>query len=252
MIRRLYIDIEAAPSKAYIWGLKTRYVPLDHVAEDGYVLCFAYWWEGEDEIECISRWEHGESEMFQKAWDLLDEADHVVTFNGASYDIPMLQTGFLVERLGPPSPYHHTDLYQETKQFRTLSSSLKYYLKILGLENKLEHKGMELWTGCMEGNPEDQAVMEEYNLQDVDIMPALYEELYPWLKNVPNESLWMEPDHLGTLHCRCGSTNMKIKGYKRTKVLSYRQWHCRDCGSYMRERFARDTGKRRRKDVATW
>ncbi len=251
-MRRLYIDIEAAPAKAYIWGLKTRYVPLSQVAEDGYILCFAYWWEGDDDIGFVSRWDHGHEEMIQMAWDLLEEAEHVITFNGKSYDIPMLNTEFLVERLGPPSPFYHTDLYQETKQFRTLSSSMKYYLKILGLDNKLEHKGMELWTGTMAGVKEDQAVMEEYNIQDVEVMPELYEELYPWLTNVPNEGLYMERSASGKLRCRCGSENLRFKSYKRTKVLTYKQHQCLDCGSYMRERFTIDKGENRRPEVMSW
>jgi hypothetical protein len=251
-MKRLFIDIEAAPSKAYIWGLKTRYVPLSQVAEDGYILCFSYWWEGDEDLGFYSLWDHGYETMVKAAWDLLDEADHVITFNGKGYDIPMLNTEFLVERLGPPSPYFHTDLYQETKQFRTLSSSMKYYLKILGLDNKLEHKGMELWTGCMDGVKEDQAVMEAYNFQDVEVMPEFYEILLPWLKNVPNETLYMEPDNDGKLRCRCGSKKLRFKGYKHNKTLSYKQYQCGDCGTYMRERFTFLTGPNRRTDVATW
>lgn len=251
-LRRLYFDIEAAPAKAYIWGLKTRYVPLDHVAEDGFILCFAYWWEGDDTIECVSIWEHGREAMVQKAWELLDEADHVITFNGKSYDVPMLNTEFLIDRLGPPSPYYHTDLYQETKQFRTLSSSLKYYLRILGLDSKLEHKGMALWTGCMDGVAEDQHIMEQYNMQDVDVMPELYEILYPWLKNVPNEALYMEPAENGKLSCRCGSTNLRFKGYKHNRTLSYKQYLCEDCGSYLREKSTALKGDKRRYDITTW
>lgn len=252
MLRRLFFDIEAAPSKAYIWGLKTRFVPLDHVAEDGYILCFSYYWEGEDEVGFYSLWDHGYETMIQAAWDLLDEADHVITFNGKSYDVPMLNTDFLKERLGPPAPYHHTDLYLETKQFRTLSSSLKYYLRILGLENKLEHKGMELWTGCMEGNKEDQQTMEDYNMQDSMVMPEFYEILYPWLQNVPNEALYMEPDGNGKLRCRCGSTDLRFKGYKHNKTLSYKQYKCNGCGSYPRERYTIHKGENKREDVMTW
>lgn len=249
-MRTLYIDIEAAPAKAYIWGLKTRYVPLSQVAEDGYILCFSYWWEGEKETGFYSLWYHGYETMVQAAWDLLDEAEHVITFNGKSYDIPMLNTEFLIQRLGPPAPYYHTDLYQETKQFRTLSSSMKYYLKILGLDNKLEHKGMELWTNCMAGVKEDQRIMEEYNIQDVEVMPELYAALLPWLKNVPNEALWMDADSENK--CRCGSTKLRFKSYKRNKTLSYKQYKCDDCGTYMRERYAEETGASRRKDVLTW
>ena len=81
-------------------------------------------------------------------------------------------------------------------------------------------------------------------------MQELYEVMYPWLDHVPNKSLWMEPGDKPK--CRCGSEDLRFKGYKRTKVLTYKQYHCNDCGSWMRDRYAEDSGKARRKDVVTW
>lgn len=255
--RTLYIDIEAAPAKAYIWDLKTRYVPLGHVAEDGYVLCFAAGWEGEDELEFWSDWDDGQEAMIQRAWELLDEADIVVHYNGDNYDVPRLNTEFLRHRLGPPSPAHHIDLFKTvSRKFRVLSKSMQHMLNILDLGSKLEHKGMELWTNCMAGVEEDQGIMRDYNIQDVEVMEELFEDLRPWIDHMPNLALWMEPevDENGeqVKRCRCGSTNLKFKSYKRNKTLSYKQYHCQDCGAYPRERFAEETGKNRRHDVLTW
>ncbi len=251
-MRTLFIDIETAPAKAYIWNLKTRYVPLSQVQEDGYMLCFSYSWDDDDYIYSVARWDKGgERAMVQKAWDLLDEADAVVHYNGDNFDIPTLHTHFLRYRLGPPSPAHHIDLYKTVSQkFRVLSKSMNHMLHILGLESKMEHKGFELWTGCMDGNKADQNTMEEYNLKDVEVMFELYSELRPWINNHPNVSLWMEPGD--EPRCRCGSTNLRNKGYKRTKVLTYKQYKCNECGTYMRERTAVDSGKNRRGDVLTW
>ena len=251
-MRILKIDIEAAPAKAYIWDLKTRYVPLQHVAEDGYVLCFAFQWMDEDDIYLSTRWDHGEEGMIQQAWELLDEADAVIHYNGNNYDVPRLNTEFLRYRMGPPSPAHHIDLYRTVQQnFRVLSRSMNHMLHILDMESKIEHKGMELWTNCMAGVKEDQKLMEEYNVQDVNVLGDLYMELRPWIKQHPNTALWM-PTGSKKLCPICGSSNLKTKSYKRTKVLTYRQYHCQDCGSYPRERYADDTGKARRKDVLTW
>jgi len=247
----LYIDIETAPAKAYIWDLRTRYVPISQVEEDGYVLCFSWSWATDDEVKLMSRWEHGEEAMVEKAWELLDKADVVIHYNGDNFDIPRLNTEFLRYRLGPPSPAHHIDLFKTVKgTFRVLSKSMNHMLSILGLESKMQHKGMELWYGCMRGEKEDQEIMEAYNMQDVEVMYDLYMELRPWIKNHPNVALWMEESD--ELRCRCGSTNLRFKGYKRTKVLSYKQYHCRDCGTYMRERYAEESGPNRRKDVLTW
>lgn len=249
-MKTLFIDIETAPATAYIWDLKTRYVPISQVAEDGYILCFAYRWAGEDEVGFWSIWDQGHDAMIEAAHALLDEADQVVTYNGGSFDLPRLNSEFLVAEMGPPQPYHHTDLYLGVKKFRVLSKSMNHMLKLLELDTKLEHKGFDLWTGVMNGNKEDQRDMEEYNVQDVIVMEDLYERLYPWLDNVPNRSLWMAPGEKP--RCRCGSEDLRFKGYKRTKVLTYKQYHCNDCGSWMRERYAEDTGKSRRKDVVTW
>ena len=249
-MRRLFIDIEVAPALAYIWDLKTRYVPISQLAKDGYILCFAYRWADEDEVGFWSIWDQGHDAMIQAAHDLLSEADQVVTYNGNNYDIPRLNSEFLIGELGPPQPYYHTDLYLGVKKFRVMSKSMNHMLKLLELDTKLEHKGFDLWTGVMSGNKEDQLIMEEYNVQDVIVMQDLYEKLYPWLDNVPNESLWMEPG--AEPKCRCGSTDLRFKGYKRTKVLTYKQYHCNSCGSWMRERYTVDKGANKREDVLTW
>jgi hypothetical protein len=252
-VKTLYIDIETAPALAYIWDLRTRYVPLERVVEDGYVLCFSARWSGSDEVEFWSRWDHGEKTMVKAAWKLLDEADAVIHYHGNGFDIPRLNVEFLKYRLGPPSPSWQIDLYQTVRRkFKVLSRSMKHMLDTLGLESKMEHKGMALWTGCMNGNEEDQQIMEDYNVQDVIVMHDLYMELRPWITTHPNAALFMEPEENGKLRCRCGSTNLRFKGYKHTKVLSYKQYHCRDCGFYPRERYADNSGKNRRKDVLTW
>lgn len=250
-MKTLFIDIETAPAKAYIWDLRTRYVPISQVAEDGYILCFSYCWEDGSDIICYTEWKDGHEKMIQKAWELLDEADCVVHYNGNKFDIPRLNTEFLRLRMGPPSPAFHVDLYQTVcNKFKVLSKSMNHMLQILDLDTKLDHKGIALWTGCMAGNREDRNIMVDYNIQDVEVMVDLYHQLMPWIHNMPNAALWLPPGE--DRMCRCGSTNLRFKGYKRTKVLTYKQYHCQDCGAYMRERYAENSGKNRRKDVLTW
>lgn len=247
----LYIDIETAPALAYIWDLKTRYVPVTQVAEDGYVLCFAYRWEGSDEVGFYSRWDHDEKTMVEAAWHLLDEADAVIHYNGNKFDIPRLNSEFLKYRFGPPSPSNMIDLYQVvSRKFKVLSKSMNHMLNILELDTKMEHKGMALWTGCMHGNKKDQLTMEDYNIQDVVVMEEFYKELLPWIDNHPNRGLYMEP---GTEKVcpNCGGTHLRFKGYKRTRTMSYRQYNCKDCGFWPRERTAEETGARRRTDILT-
>lgn len=231
----LLIDIETAPAKAFIWDLKTRYVPLSQIAEDGHVLCFAAGWYGSDELEFYSKWDDGEEEMVKMAWELLDEADAVIHYNGNSFDIPRLNAEFLKYRLGPPSPAHQIDLYRTvTRKFKVLSKSMNHLLTILGLDKKLEHKGMALWTGCMAGLKEDQDIMEAYNIQDVIALEDLYKELLPWIPNHPNWGVFIDAEDPT---CRnCGSTNVVKNGIEYKVTLPYQRYKCADCGNHMRAR----------------
>jgi predicted RNA-binding Zn-ribbon protein involved in translation (DUF1610 family) len=102
----------------------------------------------------------------------------------------------------------------------------------------------------MTGVKADQLVMEEYNVQDVIVMEELYEELLPWIDNHPNRGLYMEPGK-DKVCPNCGGTHLRNKGYKRTRVLTYKQYQCLDCGFYPRERFTEDKGKNRRTEILT-
>ena len=249
-IKILLIDIESAPALAYIWDLKTRYVPLSQIDRDGYMLCFAAAWLGSDDVYFSSRWEHGEQNMVEAAWELLDEADAIIHYNGNSFDIPRLNAEFFKYKMGPPSPSHQVDLYRcVAGNFRVLSKSMQHMLLLAGHEGKLEHKGMELWTDVMAGKKPAERVMEQYNIQDVTELENLYQDLLPWIKNAPNQALYTKPG--SKKMCRCGSTKLRFKGYKRTSVMSYRQYHCQNCGAYPRERFAVETGTKRRSDILT-
>ncbi|NIV35232.1 MAG: hypothetical protein GWN58_38990, partial [Anaerolineae bacterium] len=49
--------------------------------------------------------------MLEGAWELLDEADAVVHYNGKKFDIPTLNREFVKYGFTPPSPYKQIDLY---------------------------------------------------------------------------------------------------------------------------------------------
>jgi len=237
-IKVLLIDIETAPAQAYIWDLRTRYVPADRIVEPGYTLCFAAKWEGQREVMFHSLWTDGEKKMIKAAHKLMDEADVIVHYNGNKFDTPHLQRDFLAHGLGPTSPATAIDLFRTVKsEFKFMSSGLNYVSKALGIGSKTKHKGMELWTEVMDGDEKAQRIMERYNKQDVRLLERLYKALQPWIKNHPNRGLWMEPGE--NPYCpSCGSQKLRFKGYKRTLTLQYKQYHCKNCGAYPRARFS--------------
>lgn len=229
----LLIDIETAPTMAYIWDLFTRYVPHSQVVEPGYTMCWAAKWLGRHPMMFKSIEKHGEEDMIETAHGLLEEADVVIHYNGTKYDIPKLNQEFLVFGMSPPAPFQEVDLYKTAKQrFKLLSNSMEYLAKTLGVKEKGHTKGMSLWTECMDGDPKAWKAMERYNKQDVRVLEDIYGKLRPWVQPHPNLALYVDQEK--PMCPVCGSTHLQSRGSYYTNTLRYPRFHCQDCGKWSR------------------
>ena len=232
----LLLDIETAPHKVYAWGLFSTDIPIKNIIEPGYTMCFAAKFLGSKRMHFESIQKDKES-MVQRAWDLLDEADVVVHYNGKKFDIPHLQKEFILAGLSPPSPFREVDLLQVVRRkFKFASNKLDHVSQALGLEAKVQHKGVELWHECMEGNPKAWREMKKYNVQDVHLLEPLYRTLLPWIENHPNWNTYLRNSEFT---CRnCGSTNVEHRGYAHTNTSVYKRFRCKEagCGRWSRAR----------------
>lgn len=240
-MKLLFLDIETAPHLSATWGLYNQNVALDQLLEPGYTLCWAAKWHGEKEVMFESVMT-GEKRMIRRVHRLLDEADAVCHYNGTKFDIPTLQKEFLLHGLHPPAPFKEIDLLKTARRnFRLASNKLDFVAQQLGLGSKVKHKGMSLWLGCMNRNPADWKVMEEYNKQDVVLLEKVYNRLLPWVVSHPNISV-ME----GVRCCtHCGSERMQARGWQITSAGRYQRFQCMECGKWSRsarrERGDKDT-----------
>lgn len=227
----LHIDIETAPHKVYAWGLWDQRIALNQIVEPGYTLCYAAQWHGSREIIFDSVHATSARKMLRGVHALLDEADAVCHYNGTSFDIPVLRGEFMAQKFKPYSPFAQIDLIKVARSTRMASRKLDYLAQTLGLGHKLEHKGMDLWRGCMDGDEAAWRTMERYNRQDVRLLAKLYKELLPWIKGHPTVGLY-SGQHDGCTHC--GSTRLQARGYARTRAGAYPRFQCLDCGAWNR------------------
>lgn len=235
-MKTLLIDIETSPNVAHVWGLFKQNVGLNQLMETAEVMCFAAKWMGDKSVVFYSAHQHGKDEMVRRAHTLLDEADVVMHYNGKRFDVPHLHREFLLAGLTPPAPFQQIDLLQTMKrQFRFVSNKLAHVSVQLGLEGKVSHEGHELWVKCMAGDPEAWARMEEYNVQDVQLLEDLYHKLRPWIPGHPNAALYAEGGD-DALKCpACASANIKRSGWAYTTVTRYQRYACKDCGKWFRD-----------------
>jgi hypothetical protein len=227
----LLLDIETAPNLVHVWGLWNQNISLPQIIDSGYVLCWSAKWYGEDTITYDSIYHSSKEHMLQTIYELLDEADVVIHYNGTKFDIPTLNKEFVEEGLLPPSPFKQIDLLTTArKQFRFPSNKLDYIAQALKIGKKTKHRGHNLWIDCMNMNKSAWEEMIEYNINDVALLEGVYERLKPWIKNHPNRFLYTEKAGCPT----CGAENIQKRGFAYTTVGRYQRFCCKDCGSWFR------------------
>lgn len=240
--RILVFDIETAPNVAYTWGMWQQNIGLNQFLQDWYVLSWSAKWVGEDEVLYEDKREswhtQDDSKILASMWELLDEADIVVTQNGKKFDVKKLNARFVMSGFQPPSSYKHIDTLQIAKRhFGFTSNKLEFMTdKLCKRYKKLKHgkfPGMMLWVECLKGNPEAWDEMEEYNKYDVLSLEELMYILAPWSNQIPNLDLYYDDEEN---HCLCGSTEFLEDGYAYTGLSKFARHKCAHCGAEKRSR----------------
>lgn len=235
----LIFDIETAPLKAWVWNRWKQDVHLEQTISEWFMICWSAKWLGSEEVmgDCLTPHEilkEDDSRITESIWDLINEADIVITHNGDNFDLPKLNSRFIVNGLVPPSTYQSIDTCKVAKKvFGFSSNKLDALAGYFGYPQKLE-TNFDLWRQCLEGDREALNYMLKYNKNDVLVLENVYLRLRPYIKNHPNLS-----NITNELCCPCcGSHNIEREEgkYYRTAVSKFGLYRCKDCGALMRDR----------------
>ena len=228
----LTLDIETSYNLGRVWGLFKQNVSLPQLQEVSRVICFSAKWLGQKKTMFYSDFHDGHETMIQKAYDLLDEADVVIHFNGTRFDIPHLQREFLLARLGSTSSFQQIDLLRVARnKFKFASNKLDHIAQQLGLAGKASHAGFQLWVDCLAGDAKAWKSMKKYNIQDVVLTEEVYLLFRSWITNHPSHGLY---DGTEDACPNCGSTDLVRRGFKFTNLGKYQQYRCSGCGAWSR------------------
>lgn len=244
--KMLFMDIETSPNLAYVWRLFNQNVSLSQLVEATQMISFAAKWRGSKRVHFYSDFHNDHPTMVQALFDMLDEADIVVHYNGRTFDVPHANREFLLNGPGvPPSPFQQIDLLQTVrKRFRMASNKLDHITQQLGQAGKVRHTGFDLWRDCMAGDPKAWALMRRYNKGDVTELEELYDGLLPWIMHHPNMSMYspridLDPDTGKPMvvdvceRCPDGG-RLQRRGYAYTKASKFRRYQCQECGGWSR------------------
>lgn len=230
--RILVWDIENSPAEGYFWG-STYQTNIIKVKRSSSVMSFAAKWLHEKEVLFHSDHHDGHEGMLQAGWDLLDQADALVSYNGKGHDTPHMLTEFFKARRSQPSPVVEIDLYKTMKKLKFQQNKLDFIVQQMGLGKKVTHEGFPLWLACMEGNEAAWKRFRRYNIRDVTLTEKLHDLALSWVPGAqyPNLNLFTD----GPEGCpRCGSGKLEKRGFKAAGLGTYQQFLCQACGHWSR------------------
>lgn len=230
--RVLALDIETMAAQVYTFSLFKPVIGHNQIIKPGRIICFSAQWEGDREVQFYSEFEHGQEEMLSKLHQLLDEADIVIHYNGASFDIPWITGELMLAGYQPPSPFRQVDLFQFMKRHTRLQSKKLDYVAHRFLdEQKVSHTGFQLWKDCDNGDPKAWKLMKKYAIKDTKLLLPLYHKVRGWMPNHPNMGL-LEGHEIACT--KCGSKKYQRRGTKTTQASVFQQFQCNNCGGWFR------------------
>lgn len=235
----LVMDIETAPLKGYVWRLWKEDVGFNRLVSDWFMLTWsAKWLFGNtvmsNRLKPKEVLAEDDGRIIKGLWELIDEADMVITHNGDRFDIPKMNTRFIVNELPPTSPYKSIDTKKiASRQFGFSSNKLDALALQFGFKPKLGTT-FDLWRRCMAGEKKALVYMEKYNQHDVDLLEEVYLKLRPWIQGHPNMGMYMELDIPVCINC--GSDELTyINKYYFTGTGKFETYRCK-CGAIGRRR----------------
>lgn len=237
----LILDIETAPLKAWVWDVWNQNVQPAQIESEWFCLTWAAKWlfdkkvhgAGLTSAEAVKQ---NDKRIMQALWAMLNEADIVIAHNGEKFDIPRINTRFVVHRMHPPAPYILIDTLKHIRrQFAFSHNKLDYVNGQVQLSRKMDTGGFELWKKCYAGDEVSLKKMLKYNLKDVRILEENYLRFRAWIRPHPNIGLYILDK---VSRCpSCGSDNIIMSGkYYYTSVNRYEAFRCDNCGSLGRKR----------------
>jgi len=250
------LDIETSPIVAYVWSLWKVNVGLNQIVKEWSILSYCVKDLGKKKVRYVDTSNKADP---RDDYDLLvalhaelSDCDIVIAQNGKAFDLKKINARFIEAGLPPVPPLKVIDTMLVAKDVAKFTSNkLEWLSKHLTDTPKYAHSefpGMELWTGCLKGNPKAWRVMKKYNCIDVPATEELYLKLRPYMIGHPNVAAYYEDDKM---RCpRCAGTSLTPVGRALTQTGEYTRYRCGTCGGFARSRYTENSKAKRKSLLA--
>lgn len=246
-----FIDIETSPDVAVTFKRFKANLSQDNILREGGVILSISWrWMHSATTHGLALTpeeakEGADSRLCAVLYALAETADVMIGHNIDRFDLPCIKSRMVINRMLPMKKVKTIDTLKLAKQMRFQSNRLGSLGVALGEGDKAEHSGINTWIGCLAGNEDSLKEMLEYNIQDVDLLYAVYHRLAPH-SNLPVNAAIFTKDT--TVICPvCSSNDIVSTGNSvYTPACEYEEYECNDCGSRHRSKTVINTKEKRK------
>lgn len=230
-------DTENAPNIASVWSAWQQNIYPVQLLSDWYMLSWSGKWLNDskvmsDIVTAKESLKEDDERIAKSLHKIINEADIIIAHNTA-FDIPIMNTRFIMNGLTPPSPYQVIcTLKTARRQFKFTHNKLDFLADRLGVPHKKLETSHQLWLDCRNGNQKALDDMLKYNKMDVMVLEEVYYKIRGWIKNHPNFNLYADSPEGSCSTCL--STNLVPNGSYVTTVNMYPSFQCQDCGAFSR------------------
>lgn len=237
----LLLDIETAPAEVLAFGRFKQNLTQDHILnEGGWLISIAWKWLYDDKTfgEVLASNEALLKDDIRLINDIvlrINEADVVVGHNIDSFDIPKIKARMIRHGLKPFKTVKTIDTLKIVKRLGFPSNKLDSLASFLGVGRKVQHQGISLWKGCMQGDKVALQDIQEYNIADVELLEKVYLKLRAYDTMPPNIGKLYNEE---VSRCPvCGSDDIETtSNLVHTPVSVYQEVVCNCCGHRSRKR----------------
>ena len=173
----------------------------------------------------------GDKAVLKDAVEIIKGADELVTWYGAKFDVPFINSRLIINGLDVLPPMRHIDLcWVAQKKLKFDRNGLGHVVEQLGLPPK-GHEGTQVWKLAQVGHGPSINKLAKYCANDVDILEAAYHKLLPMVNYTTNS----KPNAQGA--CKnCGHNKFFNHGHRVDHLGPYVRLQCRKCGTHTRGR----------------
>lgn len=222
--------------KILLWDIESSNLN----ANFGFIFCIGYKFLGERKPTIISIRDFpnykedpsNDKRVVQEFAKVFNTADVQVTWYGARFDFPFVNTRLLMSGLQPLAPIPHIDGWRIAKYKLKLNSNRLDAVSRIIPGNKTQKTPIDNkhWLRAASGHTASVKYVEKHCRADIQVLEKAYMAIRPYASAMPNVAKYINPTHEG---CPiCGSFNVHKRGTHLTATGTKQRLQCMKCAHW--------------------